>query len=379
MDNSILPTFEMLVDNLEEGVQFISVVGDPAIEINWFAFNSEFSPYNFKFANEDKRMIAGPFMIPDLKIFRRDQNTGEEFNVYFTKDTIEKIVKKFFKEKRVLNVNEEHTNKIAPAYVMESWIVEDPEKDKSNTFGFTLPKGTWFGVMHVEDESYWNEFIKTGKVKGFSVEGLMSLSDKPTQNQMKKTNKKYEHFVKTIDGLDLVNGDGAEILNPGDDIYILAEDGSTTPAPDGDYILEGGATLKVVAGKAEEIKVAEGMAQVEETPTELAADPKMVAILMAEIQPSIDSLKEEFLNAINELNNKVAELENNLTEAGTKMASQEEVIEKQNEELKEFASMIPGSKSKTIVANIEAAEASSKISKLRNTFEAIQSYKKNKN
>jgi len=382
-----LPTYEMRIDNPEEGVSFISVVEDPAIEINWFAFSKETSQFNFQFADEEKRMIAGPFMIPDLKIFRRDSE-GNEFNVYFTKDTIEKIVKKFMREQRTLNVNEEHTNKIAPAFVMENWIIEDPENDKSKLYGFNLPKGTWFGIMHVEDEDYWKDYIKTGKVKGFSVEGLMSLSDKPKEETMKKS-KTYSHFVKTSDGVTLVNGAGDEILNPGDEVFILEADGTTVPAPEGEHVLEDGAILTIVNGRAESITAPANMAE----ETQLAVTPEEQTAIISEVMQILDpqfvgmreeflgivtAMSQEFTELINSLNDRVVALEGSLTSANETMSSQAEVIEKQNEEIKKFASMIPGGKSQTIVKNIENIQTDNKFSKLRSTFEAIQSYKTNK-
>lgn len=370
MELSKLPTYEMRIDNPEEGVQFISVVEDPAIEINWFAFSKDSSQFNFKFADEEKRMIAGPFMIPDLKIFRRDSQ-GNEFNVYFTAETIEKIVKKFMREQRVLNVNEEHTQKIAPAFVMENWIIEDPETDKSTLYGFNLPKGTWFGVMHVEDEDYWKDYIKTGKVKGFSVEGLMSLSDKPKEDTMKKA-KTYSHFVKTSDGVTLVNGAGDEILNPGDEVFILEADGSTVPAPEGEHTLEDGSILTIVNGRAESITAPAGMSE----ETQLAVTPEEQSAIITEVMQILDPRFAEHLAAIETLATRVAELEMMIAENAEMMNSQKETIAKQEEEIKNFTSMIPGSKSQTIVKT--EAPIDTKTSKLRSTFEAIQSYKNQK-
>jgi len=34
-----------------------------------------------------------------------------------------------------------------------------------------LPLGTWVGTMKVTNEEVWQDFVKTGKVKGFSIEG----------------------------------------------------------------------------------------------------------------------------------------------------------------------------------------------------------------
>jgi hypothetical protein len=54
--------------------------------------------------------------------------------------------------------------------VIESWIIEDEKKDKSNLYGFNLPKGTWMISMKVNNDEIWNK-VKAGEVKGFSIEG----------------------------------------------------------------------------------------------------------------------------------------------------------------------------------------------------------------
>jgi hypothetical protein len=37
-----------------------------------------------------------------------------------------------------------------------------------------MPKGTWMVSVKVNNEEVWEEFVKTGKVKGFSIEGYFS-------------------------------------------------------------------------------------------------------------------------------------------------------------------------------------------------------------
>ena len=35
-----------------------------------------------------------------------------------------------------------------------------------------LPLGTWVGSVKVNNDEIWNEFVKTGVVKGFQYRGL---------------------------------------------------------------------------------------------------------------------------------------------------------------------------------------------------------------
>jgi len=68
----------------------------------------------------------------------------------------------------------EHQYEINGLSLVESWIVEDKVHDKSVKYGMDLPLGTWVGSVKVNNDKIWNEFVKTGKVKGFSIEGYFA-------------------------------------------------------------------------------------------------------------------------------------------------------------------------------------------------------------
>lgn len=135
-------------------------------------------------SEEEKRMIYSPLMIPNILIPRLDDNR-EKYYVKFTPKSIEKMQQLYMLEKRMDKTNYEHSDKKLPSVVMvESWIVSG-EKDKAFELGFkpeNIPTGTWMGgfkVLDTPDGDYiWNNFIKTGKLKGFSVEGefIMNFS-----------------------------------------------------------------------------------------------------------------------------------------------------------------------------------------------------------
>jgi hypothetical protein len=125
----------------------------------------------FSVFNSEQRLVVGPAMIPDKMIIRRNEITGEIYYVYFTTETIKKLQQKFMQEKLLDKTNIEHGRKfLNNVDVVESWIVEDQEKDKQQVFGMNYPKGTWMITMKVNDDSTW-EKVKDGKLKGFSVQG----------------------------------------------------------------------------------------------------------------------------------------------------------------------------------------------------------------
>jgi len=121
----------------------------------------------------EQQVVAGPFMIPDKLIYRFD-NEGEYF-VYFPKDAIKKIAYKYMEKKYTDSTNLEHddTDPLKDVFVVESWLVSDPQRDKSTIYsnGETYPEGTWYGMMKIKNKEIWDEYVKTGAVKGFSVEG----------------------------------------------------------------------------------------------------------------------------------------------------------------------------------------------------------------
>jgi hypothetical protein len=127
--------------------------------------------FSFQVFNNEQRLVVGPAMIPDKMIIRRNEITGEIYYVYFTSETIKKLQQKFMQEKLLDKTNIEHGRRFLNGVdVVESWIVEDREKDKQQVFGMDYPKGTWMITIKVNDDSTW-EKVKDGKLKGFSVQG----------------------------------------------------------------------------------------------------------------------------------------------------------------------------------------------------------------
>jgi hypothetical protein len=128
---------------------------------------------NFASELAEKQMLIGPLMTPGKLIPRVDDKTGEDYQVFFSKETIEKIAYKMMKDGLADSVNIEHdgAKRLDDVYLVETWLVKDAEKDKSTLYGFSPVVGQWYGIYKVGNGRVWNEYIKTGKVRGFSVEG----------------------------------------------------------------------------------------------------------------------------------------------------------------------------------------------------------------
>jgi hypothetical protein len=176
---------ELILDEqqMASGIDAISIVEAPAIESNFVALKS----HEVKFAKVDaeKRILMGPILIPDKPIYRKQIIDGEldEFYIYFSKDTVRKASQMFLMKGNQANATIEHELSVQGVCMVETWLKEDMEKDKSAIYGMTDPVGTWMGCLKVTNDQVWND-VKDGKFKGFSIEGYfadkMKMSKEPS-------------------------------------------------------------------------------------------------------------------------------------------------------------------------------------------------------
>jgi hypothetical protein len=187
---------ELILDDqqLASGIDAISIVEAPAIESNFIALKS----HEIKFAQVDaeKRILMGPILIPDKPIFRKQVMDGEmqEFYVYFSKDTVRKASQMFLMKGKQGNATIEHELAVQGVCMVETWIKEDMEKDKSAIYGMNDPIGTWMGCLKVSNDEVWAD-AKDGKFKGFSIEGYFADKSMP----LSKVETDDEKLAKVID------------------------------------------------------------------------------------------------------------------------------------------------------------------------------------
>jgi hypothetical protein len=186
-----LPFIEFKLTDEVEGLQAIALVDRPAIGLNYQAF----APHKFEVINEDKRIVMGAAMIPDLPIYRRDER-GEYYAI-FKKETIKALVQKLFKENKHNVFNEEHNafKILDGVYIYQSFIT-DAELGISAPSGFeNVADGTWFIAAKVENDDAWAKVKEEGILKGFSVEGVFDLEP----YKFKKMNKlNLESVISTL-------------------------------------------------------------------------------------------------------------------------------------------------------------------------------------
>jgi hypothetical protein len=290
-----LPIYKITIDeeysdgeNL--GIEMIAFTNMPAIKVKGLAFSSE---KKMLFADDVKYRITAPAMIP-MDIYRRDSEDGDYY-VQFTADVIEKIHAKFMADLRNRDIfNLEHdTDKKVPAYILETWIVDNPTKDKAfSTFGIEVPEGTLMVTAQVTDPEYYNKLVEEGQV-GFSIEGFLGLkfSEQLNLNTMKLPDG--EHTIE-------------------DKIYVV-KDGEVVEIKE----VEKEPTEEVVEEEMSTEEVAMEDTTVEETTeedttttdTEMAIDPATDAeAILAIVMPVIEEREKALIAIIADLRNQMEEM-----------------------------------------------------------------------
>lgn len=157
----------------DQGVYGISLVENPAMQDEWIALSEQKQELEFSAIDEKRRLLLGAVLIPDKKIYRN--MGGNEFYITFNEQTIGQLAHDFIKKGFQNNSSEEHETKLQDVSFVESWQVEDSQKDKSALYGKNYPKGTWVTMAKVSPEIY--EKATNGTFKGFSIDALLSLQE----------------------------------------------------------------------------------------------------------------------------------------------------------------------------------------------------------
>lgn len=164
--------YEMFIDeeNTKLGIEAVSVVENPAIESNFITLKQD-KYIELATIDKEKRLLIGAALIPEKPILRVDED--REYYIYFSKETIRLASELFAKNKFHDKATLEHAKPIEGMTVVESWIVEDKEKDKSAIYGLDVPVGTWVISMKAENDEVYQK-AKNGEIKGFSIEGFFT-------------------------------------------------------------------------------------------------------------------------------------------------------------------------------------------------------------
>ena len=183
------------VEDSEMGLKTVSLVSDPAIQINWIKFNKQ-SEIKLAIQNEDKRIIFTPVLIPNQLIYRNI--AGEEFNLMFDKETIELVEQKWVKDNLSSAVDIEHSSKLIEGVTFFESVLLNNERFATAKGFEGLPEGTWFLTGKVESDDVWTK-IKSGEVNGVSIDGLFKTAE------VNKVTMSDEQVIKIINNLKTLN------------------------------------------------------------------------------------------------------------------------------------------------------------------------------
>jgi hypothetical protein len=293
--NNELPIYRITIDpeysdGEDLGIEQIAFTDTPAIKVKGLAFSQDKKHF---FSDELKYRVTAPAMIP-MEIYRRDDEAGDYY-VQFDEQTIEQIYVKFMKDLQNRNVfNLEHdASKEVPAYILESWIVDSPKKDKAyTTYGIEVPKGTLMLTAQVTDVDYYNTLVKNEQV-GFSIEGFLGMK---LSKHLNKYNMNFPDGEHTIE----------------DKIYVV-KDGKVVEVKDvvkeemAEVTEEVTEDVEMSETSVEEEVVEEATDEVVEE--EMAIDPAMdTEAILAIVQPLIEENINSVISMIADLKNQMEEI-----------------------------------------------------------------------
>lgn len=189
MEYKGLPVFSV---TLEDNNIFdnISLVDLPAIETDFIKMAEE---VEVKFAvDKDKRIVSGPVIIPEQMIYRNDGK--RQFYIKFSREAIEQMALRFFKDKRETEGNVMHQIPVNGITFFESYLLNKERNIAPKEFT-DLPDGTWFVSAKVENEDVWT-LVKEGKLRGFSIDAMVTM--KPAKEKELDTLEDLANYLETI-------------------------------------------------------------------------------------------------------------------------------------------------------------------------------------
>ena len=297
--------YEGKYNKKSKGVFAISLVNAPATEETFIAMAKQEKIVKFAKVDEEQRILMGLVLQPDQLIYRVDED-GNEFEMFFSAETIKDFSQNFFQSGFQLNSKLEHDEPIEGVTFVESWLVENPKVDKSAAFGLEYPKGSWLVSMKVDNDDIWNNYIKTGELKGFSIDGMVELEEVNFKSniQMSKSNKNILALLKQIvsgaeqevevtlgsvkSGELDIQFDG-ETLEVGAPVFLLADEEKVSLA-DGTYKLDEGGEIVVKDGLVESMSEAEAEEEVAPEAEEVV-DAELEEEVIEEVNADEESMK----------------------------------------------------------------------------------------
>ena len=337
-----------------EGVYAVSLVSDPAIGVQFITLSQQ-KEIQLATINEEQRILLGAVLIPNQPIYRNQD--GHEFNIVFPAETIKQVQQNFSRQGYQNNSTIEHSGtQIEDVTFVETWIKEDEVHDKSTMYGFNEPVGTWFAAMKVNNDEIWNDYVKTGKVKGFSIDGVFDLEQVNLKSEysmnlneivnaikdgfasvkLSSETEQVEVAMATMMLKDGVTVLEAESFDAGVPVFIVAENGDKVPAPIGEHELEDGRVLVITEeGMIAEIKEMEvEEIEVEEAPIEMTSENQFAELVKSIVTSMSVEVAKQIEAVRTELSSQIAEVKTSQVEVKASTKAKPEVAQTLNSNVK---------------------------------------------
>ena len=349
-----MDTYKVMFNEEEnDGVYAVSLVSDPAIGVQFVTLSKQ-RELKLATINEEQRILLGAVLIPNQPIYRNQD--GHEFNIVFPAETIKQVQQNFSRQGYQNNSTIEHSgDNLEDVTFVETWIKEDEVHDKSVHYGFNEPVGTWFAAMKVNNEDIWNNYVKTGKVKGFSIDGVFDMERVNLKSEYMNINEIVNAIKDGFASIKLSNEteqvevamatmmlkDGvtvleAESFEAGQPVFIVAENGDKVPAPIGEHELEDGRILVITEeGMIAEIK--EAMVEevvVEEAPMEMSSENQFAELVKSIVTSMSVEVAKQIESVRTELTAQIAEVKTSQVDVKASTKAKPEVAQTLNSNVK---------------------------------------------
>jgi hypothetical protein len=352
-----MDTYKVMFNEEEnDGVYAVSLVSDPAIGVQFITLSQQ-KEIQLATINEEQRILLGAVLIPNQPIYRNQD--GHEFNIVFPAETIKQVQQNFSRQGYQNNSTIEHSGtQIEDVTFVETWIKEDEVHDKSVHYGFNEPVGTWFAAMKVNNDEIWNDYVKTGKVKGFSIDGVfdmekVNLKSEYSMNlneivnaikdgfasvKLSSETEQVEVAMATMMLKDGVTVLEAESFEAGQPVFIVAENGDKVPAPIGEHELEDGRVLVITEeGMIAEIKEMEAEAEIEvtvEADVEMSKEDQFAELVKSIVTSMSVEVAKQIEAVRTELSSQIAEVKTSQVEVKASTKAKPEVAQTLNSNVK---------------------------------------------
>ncbi len=309
--------YELQYTKGDDGVFCMSLVENPATKTQLVMFDDESKLLQFQ--DDDKQIVYSVAMRPNMLIPRKDIN-GEPAMVFYTEETIADLQQNFFKKNHHNGSTINHDGKVRDdLYIFESWIVQDPEKDKATLLGMSVQKGDWVTAQKIENSEVWQD-VKNGKLTGFSIEAY--LEPVLINNKVEMTKEEIDARIKRV----LMESQlGTKYTIEDKDYYIdkmevggVVTDGDGNPIPNVEIEIE--KTKIKTDDKGVITEAVKEIENEEENPEDKTAE--------------LQKIIEEKDTEINDLKAKITELEAKKTEMSSEVEAAKKVALEMAEEMK---------------------------------------------